>query len=53
MLKPGVEDVLSTDLNFLWVTSRVLELANPALARTSLAGIISDIRCGLSTGHLF
>ena len=44
MLKPGVEDVLATDLNFLYVTSRVLELINPGLARTSLTGIISDIR---------
>ena len=46
VLKPGVEDVLATDLNFLYVTSRVLELINPELARTSLTGIISDIRCG-------
>ena len=44
VLKPGVEDVLATDLNFLYVTSRVLELMNPELARTSLTGIISDIR---------
>lgn len=44
VLKPGVEDVLTTDLNFLYVTSRVLELINPGLARTSITGIISDIR---------
>ena len=50
VLKPGVEDVLATDLDFLWVTSRVLELVSPGLARTSLAGIVSDIRQGPRAG---
>lgn len=36
VLKPGVEDVLTTDLNFLYVSARVLEFLNPQLARTSL-----------------
>lgn len=44
VLKPGVEDVLLSDLNFLKVSSQILEFVNPQLARTSLAGIVADIR---------
>ena len=36
VLKPGVEDVLKADLNFLYVAARVLEFLNPELSRTSL-----------------
>ena len=36
VLKPGVEDVLKADLNFLYTTARVLEFLNPQLSRTSL-----------------
>ena len=36
VLKPGVEDVLNADLNFLFVAARVLEFLNPELSRTSL-----------------
>ena len=42
--KPGVEDVLLTDLNFLYVSARVLEVLAPAFSRTSLTGIITDIQ---------
>jgi aarF domain-containing kinase len=44
VLKPGVEDVLATDLDFLYLASRVLEFINPELGRASLAGIVGDIR---------
>lgn len=47
VLKPGVEDTLTTDLNFLYVAARVLEFLNPELARTSLVGIVSDIRTSM------
>ena len=47
VLKPGVEDILSTDLNFLLISSKLLEILNPELARTSLAGIVSDIRTSM------
>ncbi len=42
--KPGVYDVLITDLNFLYVTARVLELIAPGLSRTSLSAIIDEIQ---------
>lgn len=42
--KPDVQDILLTDLNFLYVSARILELLAPAFARTSLAGIIDDIQ---------
>lgn len=42
--KPGVKDVILTDLNFLYTGSRILEWLNPAFARTSLTGIIEDIQ---------
>eukprot|EP00891_Asterochloris_glomerata_P001329 jgi/Astpho2/1329/e_gw1.00024.15.1_t len=44
VLKPGVQDVLTTDLDFILTASKVLEFLNPDLARTSLVGIISDVR---------
>ncbi len=44
VLKPGVEDVLSTDLSFLYAFARILEFLNPELARTSLVGVVSDVR---------
>ena len=47
VLKPGVEDVLTADLNFLFLASRLLELINPALERTSLAGIVEDVRSSM------
>ncbi|KAK9802984.1 hypothetical protein WJX73_004259 [Symbiochloris irregularis] len=47
VLKPGVEDVLISDLNFLQISSQILEFLNPQLARTSLAGIVTDIRASM------
>lgn len=47
VLKPGVEDILTADLNFLYVTARVLEFLNPELARTSLVSILGDIRASM------
>lgn len=44
MLKPGVEDILNTDLSFLYASARILEFFNPELSRTSLVGVVSDIR---------
>lgn len=47
VLKPGVEDILATDLNFLLISSKLLEVLNPDLARTSLAEIVTDIRSSM------
>ncbi|KAJ3669391.1 hypothetical protein LUZ60_011341 [Juncus effusus] len=44
VLKPGIEDILVADLNFVYVVSRVLEFLNPELKRMSLVGIIKDIK---------
>ncbi|XP_064958538.1 uncharacterized aarF domain-containing protein kinase At5g05200, chloroplastic isoform X1 [Musa acuminata AAA Group] len=44
VLKPGIEDVLVADLNFVYVVARVLEFLNPELRRTSLVGIVRDIK---------
>lgn len=44
VLKPGVETVLQTDLDFLYLASRLLELINPEVSRLSLSGIVGDIR---------
>ena len=40
VLKPGVGDVLTADLNFLYVAARVLEFLNPQISRTSLVIIL-------------
>ncbi|GMH05005.1 hypothetical protein Nepgr_006845 [Nepenthes gracilis] len=44
VLKPGIEDILVADLNFVYIVARVLEFLNPELRRTSLVGISKDIR---------
>ncbi|XP_062092299.1 uncharacterized aarF domain-containing protein kinase At5g05200, chloroplastic [Humulus lupulus] len=47
VLKPGIEDILVADLNFVYVVARLLEFLNPELSRTSLAGIVKDIRASM------
>jgi len=42
--KPGVSNVLLTDLNFLYVSARVLEYLAPKLSWTSLSGIVQEIQ---------
>ncbi len=42
--KPEVENVLLTDLNFLYVSAKVLEFLAPKLSWTSLSGIVSEIQ---------
>ena len=44
VLKPGVEDVLQTDLNMLHVMSKVFEFINPELSRISLVDVVGDVR---------
>jgi aarF domain-containing kinase len=47
VLKPGVEDALSTDLNFLYLAARLAEVAAPGVSRASLSAIASDIRASM------
>eukprot|EP00890_Picochlorum_soloecismus_P005600 jgi/Picsp_1/6040/NSC_03394-R1_aarf domain-containing protein kinase len=47
VLKPGVEDTLVTDLNFLYIASRALEIFSPDLSRASLSDIVGDIRSSM------
>ncbi|KAG6552480.1 hypothetical protein Mapa_005900 [Marchantia paleacea] len=47
VLKPDVEDTLTVDLNFIYITAKVLEFLNPQLSRTSLVGIVGDIRASM------
>lgn len=42
--KPGVENILLTDLNFLYVSARILERLAPQISWTSLSGIIEEIQ---------
>ncbi len=42
--KPGVADILLTDLNFLYVQAKLLEFFAPGFARTSLSAIITDVQ---------
>lgn len=44
VLKPGIEDILVADLNFVYIVARILEFVNPEFSRTSLVGIVKDIR---------
>ena len=40
VLKPGVADILNTDLSFLYLTTKVLQFINPALERASVVDIV-------------
>ena len=42
--KPGVETVLLTDLNFLYVSARIIERLAPKLSWTSLSGVVEEIQ---------
>lgn len=39
VLKPGVEDVVTTDMNFVYLMSRYLEFIQPEASRLSLTGV--------------
>lgn len=45
--KPGVEHVLLTDLNFLYLGARILELVVPNLTMASLSDIVAEIQKGM------
>ena len=47
VLKPGVEDTLTTDLNFLYLASRALEVAAPQVSAVSLSAVAADIRTSM------
>ncbi|XP_071705790.1 uncharacterized aarF domain-containing protein kinase At5g05200, chloroplastic [Rutidosis leptorrhynchoides] len=47
VLKPGIEDVLVADLNFIYVVARIVEFLNPELSRASLVAIVNDIRVSM------
>jgi predicted unusual protein kinase regulating ubiquinone biosynthesis (AarF/ABC1/UbiB family) len=42
--KPGVENILLTDLNFLYFTARLVELAFPKIKFASLSAIVAEIQ---------
>ncbi|MCH8497682.1 MAG: AarF/ABC1/UbiB kinase family protein [Marinobacter sp.] len=42
--KPGVENILLTDLNFLYVSAKILETLAPKLSWTSMSGIVEEIQ---------
>ncbi len=42
--KPGVQDVLLTDFNFLYVAARVFELLAPGLSKSSISGVVEEIQ---------
>ncbi|KAF6143020.1 hypothetical protein GIB67_041088 [Kingdonia uniflora] len=44
VLKPGIEDILVADLNFVYIVARILEFLNPELSRASMVDIIKDIK---------
>lgn len=47
VLKPGIEDTLVADLNFVYIAARIFEFLNPEIRRTSLVGIIEDIKASM------
>ncbi len=41
--KPGIEHVLTTDMNFLFLSSRLFEMASPGLSKESVSGMVSEL----------
>ena len=53
VLKPGIEQILVADLNFVYIVARILEFANPELSRTSLVNKKQLLSfCDLISMHL-
>ncbi|TVP55930.1 MAG: AarF/ABC1/UbiB kinase family protein [Halomonadaceae bacterium] len=42
--KPGVSNILLTDLNFLYLSARITEKLAPKLAWTSMSGVVQEIQ---------
>lgn len=42
--KPGVENVLLTDLNFLYASARLIEFIAPKISWTSLSAVVEEIQ---------
>lgn len=42
--KPGVQNVLLTDFNFLYVAARVIELLAPGFSKSSISGVVEEIQ---------
>lgn len=57
VLKPGIEDILVADLNFVYIVARILEFLNPELSRASLVRYQSNFlqlevkKCNLGSHH--
>ncbi|KAL7551571.1 hypothetical protein ACHAWF_018422 [Thalassiosira exigua] len=45
--KPGIDDLLKADLNFVYVASRVVEFLQPDFERTSLSAVAGDVRSSM------
>ncbi|MBV1922158.1 MAG: AarF/ABC1/UbiB kinase family protein [Pseudomonadales bacterium] len=45
--KPGVENILLTDLNFLYVAAKLMEYFVPNLSMASLSAIVDEIQKGM------
>ncbi len=45
--KPGVENILLTDLNFLYASAKILEYFVPNLTMASLSAIVDEIQKGM------
>jgi len=42
--KPGVENILLTDLNFLYLSARITEMIAPKLSWTSMSAVVEEIQ---------
>jgi predicted unusual protein kinase regulating ubiquinone biosynthesis (AarF/ABC1/UbiB family) len=45
--KPGVENLLTTDMNFLFVLSRLVEILSPGLSKESVSDMVSELYQGM------
>lgn len=53
VLKPGIEDILVADLNFIYIVARILEFLSPDLSRASLVCCLSCNDCSIHLVDMF
>lgn len=45
--KPGVQNILLTDFNFIFVAARVMEMLAPGLSRSAVSGVIEELQASM------
>lgn len=45
--KPGVQNILHTDFNFIYLAARVVEMLTPGFSRAAVSGVIEELQASM------